>query len=341
MTEPVFVVNTGRCGSTLLARMLHENPRWLVLSEYLSYLSCRALTRRTLDGETYWHLLSTQSPVLREMHLAGQKQPEVLYEPGRHGPWPLHEAPSIMLATLPFLSSDPLPLFHRLEAAIRPRPKTPLSEHMRVVFATLADATGRTVWIERTGDSLLLVGRLRQLFPNARFLHLHRDGRDVAVSMQGKPDFRAKVSYHSQLTALGVAPYRRDRAYGAWRFHEWVEEIGSRVLDVRQFTDARVSLEACGRHWRRSVEAGLAELDALPPSQVLTVTYEALSEKTRDTLATIETFLTGDTSAPSAWIERAVCHSGPAVRHWPDLPERDRAQLDAVCRPALERLGYR
>jgi putative sulfotransferase len=339
MSDPFFIVNTGRCGSTLLARMMRENRDWLVLSEYLSYLSSRALSRRRLDGEGYWRLLSTQSPVLREMHLAGQKQPEVLYEQGRHGPWPLHEAPAIMLATLPFLSQTPVPLYERLAAEIRPRRLAPLADHMRAVFAALADATGRRVWIERTGDSLLLTGRLAQMFPQARFVHLHRDGRDVAISMRGKPDFRAKVAYFGQLRRIGLSPYRPDFAYGVARWHEWVEAVGARFLDVRQVTDADVSLQECGLHWSWSVEAGLAELARVPPERVLTIGYEELLDDPRTTLRHLADF-TGEIQPDTAWLERAAAMAAPAVSHYDRLPARDRAELDLACKTGLRLLGY-
>lgn len=324
----------------MLADMLHENPEWLVLSEYMSYLSSRALSRDRLSGERYWKLLSTQSPVLREMHLAGQKQSEVLYEEGVHGPWALHEAPSIMLATLPFLSPAPLPLYQQLEAAIRPRPMAPMADHIRAVFQCLASVTGRAVWIERTGDSLLLTGKLKRLFPKARFVHLHRDGRDVACSMKRKPDFRAKVSYYGQLRRIGLSPYRPNMAYGVARWHEWVEDVGALFLDVRHFTDADVSLEACGRHWTWCVEAGLAELNALPPDRVLSVGYDDLLADPQGTLARIGRFIDAGASGV-AWTEPAGHHAAAPVRHWQTLPKDQRDALNASCQPGLERLGYR
>lgn len=337
--DPVFIVNSGRCGSTLLAEMMHENPDWLVLSEYMSYLSSNALSRDVLSGAHYWQLLSTQSPVLREMHLAGQKQSEVLYEQGQHGPWPLHEAPAIMLTTLPFLSSHPMALYEALEAAIRPRARRPMADHIRAVFHCLSKATGRRVWIERTGDSLLLTGKLRRMFPHARFVHLHRDGRDVACSMQRKPDFRAKVAYFGQMRALGLNPYAPHKAYGVARWHAWIENIGARFLDVRSFTDADVSLHQCARHWNWCIDAGLRELASLPLGQVMSLGYADLLKDATGQLAALGRFIDAGASNED-WITTAARLAAAPVEHWRALPAEDIKALNAACAPGLQKLGY-
>lgn len=337
MTEPVFIVNTGRCGSTMLARMMHHNPDWLVASEFISYLSARGLAYSNLTGEAYWQILSTQSPVLREMHLAGQKQPEILYEQGPHGDWPLHEAPSIMLATLPFLSEEPLKLYRALEEAIRPRPLGGLADHMRAVFQTLAQQTGRSVWIERTGDSLLLTQRLIQLFPDAKFVHLHRDGRDVAMSMSRKPDFRAKVSYFGTLHRIGLSPYRGSMAYGVARWHDWIETLGSRVLDVRHFTDARVDLTDCARHWGRMIDTGLEALSHLPAKRVSELRYETLTDEPEVALTALNDFIG---SSNQDWIRDAASLSDGAVTYWQTLAPDKIAAMEAVSQAQLTTLGY-
>ncbi len=338
MAAPVFIVNTGRCGSTMLAEMMAHNPRWLVLSEYLSYLASGALSRRVLSGETYWRLLSTQSPVLREMHLAGQKQPEVLYEEGLHGPWPLHEAPSIMLATLPALGGAPMSYFRALEAAIRPRPRAPLAELMEAVFRCLSAETGRDIWIERTGDSLLLTGRLRHVFPQSRFVHLHRDGRDVAISMRGKPDFRAKVSYFQSLHAIGLSPYKTHFAYGVARWHEWIETVGSKLLDVRHFTDAKVDLAMCARHWARMIDAGQHMLADMAPPGMLSLSYAHLANEPEAALRSLAEFI--EPGGDLSWVSGAARLSTGATSTWRSVGADDRAAMEAMCTPQLRLLGY-
>lgn len=319
--------------------MLHANPRWLVMSEYLSYLTSRALSQSTLTGEQYWRILTEQSPVLKALHVEGMRQPEILYEPGRHGPRQLHEAPAIMLATLPFLSDEPANLLAEIEQALRSRPMGKIADHMLAVFGAVGDCLGRHVVIERTGDSLLLTGRLIELFPAARFIHLHRDGRDVAVSMSRKPDFRAKVSYFATLRKLGLDPYKPKNAYGVARWHEWIERIGSKFLSVRHFTDADVDPVDCGRHWTWMVEAGHKELSGLPPSRVLDLPYRDLVEKPQDTLGRVQSFI-DPASTDRTWIDQAAVLPQGCKSYWHDGAAADVRALDTVCRKGLDILGY-
>lgn len=41
---------------------------------------------------------------------------------------------------------------------------------------------GKNIWIEKTPDNIIQIPFLKEIFPNARFIHIMRDGRDVALS---------------------------------------------------------------------------------------------------------------------------------------------------------------
>jgi len=41
---------------------------------------------------------------------------------------------------------------------------------------------GKNKWVEKTPDNIIQVPFLHKLFPNAKFIHIIRDGRDVAIS---------------------------------------------------------------------------------------------------------------------------------------------------------------
>ena len=51
------------------------------------------------------------------------------------------------------------------------------------VFRTYAELHGKSRWGDKTPQYLHQVGLLSHLFPESRFIHLVRDGRDVALSM--------------------------------------------------------------------------------------------------------------------------------------------------------------
>jgi hypothetical protein len=54
----VFVVSTGRCGSTMLSNTLRLNSEILSLSEFLALLLPDPLPPGELDAAAYWRLLT-------------------------------------------------------------------------------------------------------------------------------------------------------------------------------------------------------------------------------------------------------------------------------------------
>jgi len=52
-------------------------------------------------------------------------------------------------------------------------------------FAAYAARHGKTRWGEKTPTHALMMPQIARLFPDARFVHIIRDGRDVVVSLRG------------------------------------------------------------------------------------------------------------------------------------------------------------
>jgi hypothetical protein len=70
----------------------------------------------------------------------------------------------------------------RLLDAFAAAPPRDYPEAVRAVFALQATAQGKSRYADKTPVYVLHVRRLARLFPEARFVHLVRDGRDVACS---------------------------------------------------------------------------------------------------------------------------------------------------------------
>ena len=120
-----------------------------------------------------------------------------------------HDIPSILCVALPHLTPDYERLFEELGPVVRGRPKATLPEQYLFMFEWLCKRLGRRVWVERSGGSLLFGRRLMGLFPQARVVHIHRDGRDTALSMSQHPAFKAGPALMRRLQRMGVDPVRR------------------------------------------------------------------------------------------------------------------------------------
>ena len=90
----------------------------------------------------------------------------------------------------------------------RRRRGAPLAALLRSFYQLYARRFGKTRIGDKTTATMQYIPLLRTIFPNARFVHLVRDGRDVAVSMMRLPswDFRcvAAAAAHWACTVLGV-----------------------------------------------------------------------------------------------------------------------------------------
>ena len=66
--------------------------------------------------------------------------------------------------------------------------------HYRHAFDWLTAQLGRTAWVERSARSIEYAAELDTCFPEARSVHLHRDGRECALSMREYAGLRVAVA---------------------------------------------------------------------------------------------------------------------------------------------------
>jgi hypothetical protein len=69
-------------------------------------------------------------------------------------------------------------------AAVRP---TTYADLVRAVFSAYAASRGKPRWGDKTPGYVTHLPQLRALFPDAKFVHVVRDGRAVAVSLGERP----------------------------------------------------------------------------------------------------------------------------------------------------------
>jgi hypothetical protein len=181
MEPPVFIVSTGRCGSTMMSDIARLHPKLLSLSEFFVSLSNKSFTSRALDGEQFWNILSVLSPTVSRMFAKGYRVDRLLYRFGPQARFKPEELPPILCITLPHLTDDYEALYAELEPAIRGRGMAPIADQYLFLFDWLCQRLGRTMAVERSGASLMFVSILGDMFPQARFVHIYRDGRSITT----------------------------------------------------------------------------------------------------------------------------------------------------------------
>ena len=161
--------------------------------------------------------------------------------------------------------------------------------------------------IEKTVSNCLRVSYVQAIFPEARFIHLVRNGYDVVESVyrqwSARPDWwyllgKAKTfpftdacgyafSYARDMCLKFIVPNQRQR--GIW---------GPRYAGVEMDVASKDLLEVCAIQWARCVNLALKDLSSLPIEKILTIRYEDFVTHPRLHLAIIAKFIGLDSKRP-------------------------------------------
>ncbi|HVL90653.1 MAG TPA: sulfotransferase [Actinomycetota bacterium] len=185
-TQPVpFVVGAARSGTTLLRAMLDAHPDLAVPGE--SHFIVRMLaTRHVYEQPWGVDVHGYRRALARERYFAAWGLP----------------APDLR------------------DALVRANPRS-LEDAMRATFRAYARRQGKQRWGDKTPSYVLHVRAIAGSFPEARILHVIRDGRDVARSMV---DLGWAAS-HEDAVLRWAHRVRRGRKEGA--------RLGERYVEVR------------------------------------------------------------------------------------------------------------
>ncbi|MEQ9236749.1 sulfotransferase family protein [Coleofasciculus sp. E2-BRE-01] len=89
------------------------------------------------------------------------------------------------------------------------------------IMSTAAQSYGKTRWADKTPRNIIAVPFLYRLFPHAKFIHLFRDGRDVALSTKAAP--------------WKTIPYRSNKVKNTYgnALKRWVDWIETFHIDAK------------------------------------------------------------------------------------------------------------
>ena len=175
----------------------------------------------------------------------------------------------------------------------------------RHFLAALAKLRGHSVgprdpWLIKNPRLMYLLPFLNRLLPGFRFLHLVRDGRDMAFSKN-----------QGQLAYLG-------QIY----LQEPVQEKNP-IQSARLWARANLAAHTCGRELLRE--------------RYLLLRFEDLCANPEDVAERVFTFAdaSGDASRAAAEINPPA-----SLGRWKQQDEALVSQVEEICRPALETFGY-
>jgi hypothetical protein len=314
-----FVVGTGRCGSTLLSLMLAQHRDVVSLHEFFTGLDWgRRFSPGLVPGEDLAVLIGAEQPVTTAVLARGYTSDEIQYPFGsdkvRHDV--ADPVPWVSITMLSRLTDDPDAWYDDLMTFARSRPPSSMAQHYLDVFAWATERAGGSVWVERSGSSIDYLGDLAALYPGARFVHIHRDGHEAALSIRSHPFFRLGVSLLMDL----------------------FPDTDDPEAAVTEVIEKAPPCWAVGRYWSDQVLRGFRAVPELDRAQFLQVRFEDLVREPTPVLTAVAAFLELDDDADFLDRAAALVRGAPRPR-FGDLDVDEQVELRAACRPGQVLLG--
>lgn len=339
MRTLTFIVGTGRSGSTALSRIVHAHPDVLSLNEFLSSVQSRGFPEGRLDGGEFWRLLADPNPQFERMIRNGVPMPEFLYtrRPGRFAT-ETTGIPALSLMVLPHLTDDPDGLFDELEGQVRGWPDRTAAGHYEALFNLLCTRFGRTAVVERSGYSLHRVPLLRKAFPQARFVHLFRDGPDCALSMSRHTGYRLIYLLRDILARTGAERVEDLTEDQIRALPPELSPLLAERFDSALVLDRELPPTGFAALWSHLIVQGVAHLSDVPAPLRTTLAYEDLLDEPREELSRLAAFI-GVEPLPQ-WLDTGVARLDASRRGASRrLPAPDLAALRESCAPGAEALA--
>jgi hypothetical protein len=288
-----------------------------------------------MDGQAFWEVVSAPGEYTNELIQAGITVPDLLYpyDSGRFKA--AADIPGICHSTLPMLCDEPDTLFDQLAAVIPEWPKRSAAEQYHSFFALLAELLGRRVIVERSGGSINVIPGLRELFPDARFIHMHRNGPDCALSMSRHAMARAALLTIEARIRIGLP----DTA--SWK--EIVAALPEKYygllappFDKKRFMAYPMALTSFGQLWAEVERAGIAALRAVPSGDRMNLKYETLLHNHEQELTRLAEFI--GVPATAEWLDSVGEFIDPGKSGSADaqLSALELSTLQTACAPGTQ-----
>lgn len=286
--RPIFLIGTGRCGSSLLLQLLGYHPHTAWISHYTAWL----------PGGGRWAALS-------RLHALPGLQGLLVDPESRLIPQPTESYRGLAAAT------DGLFVAPRELSAAELTPEA--RRRLRELAARHAAAQHRPRFLmKHTGFPR--VAYLRAAFPDARFIHVVRDGRAVAASL-------CKVDWWS--------------GEGQWGWGRLSDE------DRRAYVDSGYhELVLAGLYWKVLMEHYERAREETPADVLLEVRYDALVARPQETLAELLRFVQLPPD-PTFDARVAATRLFPEDDRWKKgLSKEEISMLEATLAPSLRQHGF-
>ncbi|MEV8507480.1 hypothetical protein AB0368_22050 [Actinoplanes sp. NPDC051475] len=294
--DRAIIISNGRCGSTLLSDLIHEEPETCSAQEF--FMSVAPWNRSTdvITGPAYWQVLSGPKAELSILFRLGLPPKEIRYPKSGRFAGDLLNLPRILAITLAKLTDDSDTLFDRLAPRVQAFPTQSVGAHHQAFLDVLAELTGKKRWVERSGGSSQVTTSLLANYPSAKIVYLTRDWGATAKSMSKHSSFQLVQLRVEALGRFGIDPFTAspgdDLPEGMHAYlpeHLTADALRDRGQDLKRF------MALCAFMSSQAEQA----LEDHPPAQLHRIAYEDIVADPVGRLTDLGSFL--GFADPAAW----------------------------------------
>jgi hypothetical protein len=228
-------------------------------------------------------------------------------------------------------------------------------EFIRNYVFKQAKKQNKSFIIEKTVSNTLRVEYLKKIFPDAKIIHLYRDGRDVALSakqrwegslfdkeQQSKKEIIQKII---DLPFLTVAPYlfeyiKNNIRHLVSKTSQHVDTWGPIYKGMQEDKNKFDLLTLCGMQWNKSVESTMNSLKHYTKDiDFIEIQYETLIEETSLEIDKLQEFL--HITDIDKLQNYAINNIKKTSKHkWKKESKETIASLEKVIESNLKKLNY-
>jgi len=113
-----------------------------------------------------------------------------------------------------------------------------LRHFVNLFFSNWADAQGKKRWAEKTPNNIYCIDRIFEFMPDAKFIHVIRDGRDVALSLVEARDFNTASAVFRWLSAVEAGiRHRGNPRYYEVKYEDLITDTENTLKKLMDFLD--------------------------------------------------------------------------------------------------------
>jgi len=223
-----------------------------------------------------------------------------------------------------------------------------VKKFVRNAFFKISKRYKATYVLEKTCANSLRVSFLNEIFPNAKYIFIIRDGRDTVASAALRWNAPFDLNYtlkKLRYTPVVDLPYYAMR-YGWNRIRQLFSKKstlgfwGVQIKNIQDHLSDKSLREVCALQWRDCVEKSLEDFNLISDHQIITIKYEAFVVDPQSEVSKLFNFI--GIEMQNDTLEKLTAEVSPKSvgKYKSSLKKEELIKIEALTKETLMKLDY-